>query len=240
MPSNLNLSVSTMAPDCTKVSHEVMTALIAVLKGLNPPVEMPEVKVRLMGSRSYGLESPTSDIDLAVAFPPCLLSREREIQLLLSHRLVLQELTSSKATEPVHQIANQTLKWTTANGVDASLLVTDDAGLRDAMEANEVVQRFFSTHEPWREPTRRVLTELRKDKLLNTHGRDGEGVGQKLKTVSAALLCIGVLEDVGGDWGAFPIEASVDDKTRLLYERMALFDANACLFKFSRTAKPRE
>ena len=99
---------------------------------------------------------------------------------------------------------------------------------------------FFLEHEPWREPTRRVLTQLRKDKLLNTHGRDGKGVGQKLKTVSAALLCISVLEDVGGDRGAFPNEASVDHKTLLLYQRMALFDANALLFKFSRKAHPRK
>ena len=134
-----------MAHACTKVSHDVTTELTAVLRGLNPSVEMFEVNVCLMGSRSYGLESPTSDIDLAVAFPRWLLPREREIQLLLSHRLVLQELTSSKATELVHQIANQTLKWTTANGVDASLLVTDAAGLRDAMEASEVVRFFLGT-----------------------------------------------------------------------------------------------
>ena len=143
MPSNLNASVFTMAHACTEVSREVTTELIAVLKGLIPPKEMFPVKVCLMGSRYYGLASPTSDIDLAVAFPRWLLPREREIQLLLSHRLVLQELTSSKATEPVHQIANQTLKWTTANGVDASLLVTDAAGLMDAMEASEVVRFFF-------------------------------------------------------------------------------------------------
>ena len=121
---------------------------------------------------------------------------------------MLQELTSSKATELVHQIANRALKWTTANGVDASLLVIDAAGVRDAMVASELVQSYFSAHESWREPTRRVLTALRKDAVLNPHGRDGGGVGQNLKTVSAALLCIGVLEDVGGDWGALPIEAS--------------------------------
>ena len=68
MPSNLNASVFTMAHACTKVSREVTTELIAVLKGLIPPKEMFPVKVCLMGSRYYGLASPTSDSDLAIAF----------------------------------------------------------------------------------------------------------------------------------------------------------------------------
>ena len=208
--------------------------------------------VELMGSQFYGLAASTSDVDMAVALnelspktadvdmEDASVTLEREIQLRFAYRLVTQELVK-EGTEPVHERGNCTLKWTSKSGKDASLLVTDRTGLENAMRASKVVKTFFSTHEYLRQPMRKMLLELREDGLLNPHGNDRKsGVGQHLKTVSAVLLVIGLLEDSNRMAELMHSGSRSDQENTIkmsFYELIAKFDADKHYFLFDLSAK---
>ena len=88
-----------------------------------------------------------------------------------------------------HQQENHTLKFTLENKQDASLLIADKATVAQAMLASKIIKVILEKHWSWRSVIARVLVDLRARGALNQHGQD-ESVGQHLKTVPAALLCV--------------------------------------------------
>ena len=212
------------------IQTDVTKLLIDVILELFPETQVREVvrniAVRLMGSRMYKLASLTSDADFAVALPDWMCGRERDIQLLLGHFLVKKDLVHKDSKYPKHEQCNFTLKWKHHNGVDTSLLVTTDAGVARARLASEIISRCLEEHGSWRSAINIVLQDLRCSGNLNIHG---QSVGQRLKTVSGALLCISILAHSEAAHSNDVDEAVL---VRCLYTGLATFDASTQYIEF--------
>ena len=83
---------------------------------------------------------------------------------------------------PTVQESNSIVKWTDArSGVPVSVLLADDASCQQGYQVTVFLKLFLRQNEEWRAPLRQVIAKLRKDSILNAHGRDAV-VGARLKT----------------------------------------------------------
>ena len=194
-----------------------------VLPSLSLDVPLPIV----FGSREYGLDDETSDVDLCVVGPPAVLERGDDIRALLARRLPERGVFREKILD---QRTLQTLKWTEGGrqGTDVSVLLTDEKGAQRALSITSILRQFYAERPAYREVVRFVLTRLRTEKALNEHGV-GQAVGQSVKTASAVILCAGLQARSS----ELRTEADV-------LGAMAAFDATMWVFEVERSGKAAE
>ena len=102
-----------------------------------------------------------------------------------------------------------------------SVLLTDVAGARRALEMSAFLESFYKRLPVYRGVVLDVLTRLRKHKAINVHGV-GEAVGQSIKTASLAFLCAGLTN-------CHPLDG-LDTADKVL-AALAAFDAAAFFFE---------
>ena len=181
------------------------------------------LRVRRMGSREYGCASKTSDLDLYLMIPDALEKDAKNIRMKLGSRLEGRGQAKSGRQCPKDQTANFTIKWTsTTADVDVSLLVAVESVITNAVSATRCLVGFFAKDNTSREIIRMTLARLREKKVLNMHGRQ-TGVGQSLKTVSCALLCIALMKERSDD----VCKACTESQCRWLLRALSAFDATA-------------
>ena len=118
--------------------------------------------------------------------------------LRLAEDLMVKDVAmSTPGQKPEVQISNCTLKWTVfETTIDASLYLAD---IRDGDDgpwsSTNCLRHFLDRHEQCRPVLTKILNELREKGALNPHGRNAS-VGQHLKTTPAALLCVGLCQNI--------------------------------------------
>ena len=163
------------------IDHIVRQRLCLVVAGF-------ELCVRRMGSREYGCDWETSDLDLYLIVPDEWLSHTNAIRMMLAQALEDSGEAVDGSDGPVDQVDNLTLKWTsTIRKVDVSLLVAGQRYITNVVSATKCLAFCFDADEVVRRTVRDTLGQLRTAGVLNSHGRK-ESVKQSLKTAAAALL----------------------------------------------------
>ena len=179
------------------------------------------IVVERMGSREYGCAVKSSDLDLYVIIHNDWLGHAKVIRVLLAAALEKCGEAKDGKEAPVDQTENCTLKWTHPCGLDVSLLVAVDSVVRDAVSATRCLKWYFARDKVLYEIVRETVGRLRKKGVLNTHGRKGS-VNQSLKTTSAVLLCVALMNAGGCDRGATSEELCV-----WLLSALSTFDGTA-------------
>ena len=87
-------------------------------------------------------------------------------------------------------------------------------GAREQLGVTAYLREYYMKDSGYREAVRIVIQELRRQGLLNKHGKDAV-VGADVKTVTAVLWCAGLKQ-------IFPdLESAMD-----IYNAMSIFDAS--------------
>ena len=139
------------------------------------------IVVRRMGSREYGCAEETSDLDLYLVVPDEWAGQAKEIRVLLGIALERSQQAMGGKHAPVDQTSNFTLKWTSTKcdrgggsvgggGCDVSPLVAVEDMVIDAVSTTKCLAWHFRD-ETDRETVRNTLGRLRKEGVLNSHGR---------------------------------------------------------------------
>ena len=139
--------------------------------------------------------SVTVGLYLYVAIPDEWAEHAKAIRLLLGEELEISEEAMGGKEAPVDQTDNFTLKWTSKkHNLDVSLLVAVYEVVRDAVSATLCLRWYFDGNLAARLTVRETLRLLRENRVLNSHGRKAS-VDQFLKTASAALLCVALIQE---------------------------------------------
>ena len=180
-------------------------------------------KVGRMGSREYGCAVLSSDLDLYFLIPFPWLIHAKTIRVLLGSALESAEQAMGGHDAPADQEDNSTLKWTcTLCRLDVSLLVAAEDVVMGALSATMCLAWHFAGDRTLQVIVREVLSHLRSNGVLNSHGRKAI-VNQSLKTTPAALLCVALMRFMPYDrW------ASTDVQCQWLLLALSTFDGSAC------------
>ena len=195
-----------------------------ILPGVTPN------RVDLFGSQYYRLHTPTSDVDCAVVLAQEYMHLARELLLCMALRLGETFHLQEGSAQPNYQNANHTLKWTHQGDFCTSLLVDTEENVASSKNASVVLRRYFDAHEEYIDPVRTLIRSLREKGYLNPHGRD-QARGTHLKSVTAALLCVSILENYSMPQGR--------DVMQWLLECIVVhMQSGSCCYTFRRDEQP--
>jgi hypothetical protein len=178
----------------------------------------------VFGSQRYGLAGITSDVDTMVLAPLDVVERGDDVRAVMVRMLV----SDGVVYHSIKVMASlQTLQWTDkVSDTEISILLTTDA--RSAIVTTLLLEKFYAAHLDYRCVVQEVLSTLRANNILNSHGL-GVCVGQRLKTVTFAPLCAGVY--------AHDVQVPNLCTNRILLRALAEFDASAWVLKLKAPEK---